>query len=793
MTLPAGAKLGPYEVLSPLGAGGMGEVYRARDTRLGREVAVKVLPASLSTDPDRLRRFEQEARAAGVLNHPNITAVHDIGTHEGAPYVVQELLEGESLRSVLAGGCLSPRKSIDYAIQVAQGLAAAHEKGIVHRDLKPDNLFVTKDGRVKILDFGLAKLTRQGGQTEEQTGAPTQTATQPDVVLGTLGYMPPEQLRGQPTDQRSDIFSFGAILYEMLTGQRAFRGVSTADTISSILREEPPLSGARANASPALERIVRRCLEKSPEERFQSARDLAFALQEASSASLPLRFVASPPPRSRSVLWPMSLGLAALLAVLFAVNVGHVRERLFGRGHSGRIHSLAVLPLANLTADSGEDYFVDGMTEALIADLAKIEALRVISRTSVMRYKGTRKPLPEIARELNVDAVVEGSVLRSGDRVRITAQLIDAPTDRHLWAESYERGMRDVLTLQSEIARAIAGEIRIKITPQERTRLAGSRPLDPEAHDLYLKGRYHWNKKTAEGFQKAREYFEGAIAKEPTYAAAYAGLADTYSGLGYYVLAPREAMPKARAAALKALELDDTLAEAHASLGNVRHNFDWDWTGAEKSFRRAIELNPGYATAHQWYSLHLGDLGRSEQALVEARRALELDPLSLIVNHNLGLQHCFARQFDQAIAQYEKTLEMDPNFAVTHWALGSAYGAKGMYPEAVAELERLRALTGRTPSVIAYLGNVRARSGERQEALRLLEELETISKQKEVSAELAILYAGLGDRDRAFACLEKAYAERSGAVPGLKVYPEFEPLRSDPRFADLLRRLGLPP
>ncbi len=495
MTLAAGSRLGPYEILAPLGAGGMGEVYRARDTRLGREVAVKVIPAALSADPDRLRRFEQEARSASALNHPNILTIHDFGSHEEAPYVVSELLEGETLRERLSLGALSPRKAIESGVQIAHGLAAAHEKGIVHRDLKPENLFVTKDGRVKILDFGLAKLTHPEAGSGPLAEVPTLTrGTEPGVIMGTVGYMSPEQVRGQAADRRSDIFAFGAVMYELLSSKRAFRGDSAIETMSAILREEPAeLLQSVTGVPPSLERIVRRCLEKNPEERFQSARDLAFALTETASVSLAAPSVAVPSRfGTRRRVWIASLpvALAALLAVLVAVDPGGLRRRLLGRALPGRVESIAVLPLHNLSGDPGQEYFADGMTEALIANLAQIRKLRVISRTSVEEYKDGKRPLPQIARELGVDAVVEGSVARSGDRVRITAQLIHGPSDTHLWAKTYQRDLRDILELQGEVAGAIAREIAAEITPEERARLKGAvrstpRPMKRICRDAF--------------------------------------------------------------------------------------------------------------------------------------------------------------------------------------------------------------------------------------------------------------------------------------------------------------------
>ncbi len=590
VTLAAGARLGPYEIVAPIGAGGMGEVYRAKDPRLGRDVAIKVLPASFSADPDRLGRFEREARAAGALNHPNITSVYDIGSMDGAPYVVSELLDGETLRDVLDGEQLSVRRAMDYAGQIAEGLAAAHEKGIVHRDLKPENLVVTRGGRVKILDFGLAKLIRPDGATGDVTEGPTLSAgTEPGVILGTVGYMSPEQVRGQNADHRSDIFAFGAILHEMLTGQRAFRRDSAVETLTAILREEPPdISQTNQAISPSLDHIVRRCLEKRPEERFHSARDLAFALREVSSGP-------PTPGAAPRVGWPrrgVFLFAAAgivLLALALGFTVGGWGKRLTGSAKPAAIQSLAVLPLANLSGDPEQEYFADGMTEALITSLAQLSGLRVISRTSVMQYKNVRKPLTEIARELKVEGIVEGSVMRAGARVRITAQLIQAATDKHLWAQDYERDLRDVLTLQSEVARAIAREVQVKIGPEEQGRLKKSQRVNPSAYEAYLKGRYHWNKRTEEGIKTGVSFFEQAIQLDPTYAPAYAGVADSYTVLQSHRFVPSaEAHPKAKAAARKALEIDETLSEAHASMASVLWD-DLDWIGAEREFQRAIQ------------------------------------------------------------------------------------------------------------------------------------------------------------------------------------------------------------
>jgi eukaryotic-like serine/threonine-protein kinase len=792
VTISAGVRLGPYEIVSPLGAGGMGEVYRARDTRLHREVAIKVLPGSFSQDTDRLRRFEREARAASALNHPAILTVHDFGEHDGIPYVVTELLEGSTLRERLAGGRLPVRKALDYAGQIARGLAAAHAKGIVHRDVKPENVFVTNDGRVKILDFGLAKLAgeRDGAAGTE---SPTQThGTEPGVVMGTVGYMSPEQVKGELADARSDIFSFGAVLYEMLTGARAFSGGSAAETMSAILRDDPPKpSGTFPGVAASLDRIVRRCLEKSRQERFQSASDLAYALDEAAQteAGSAVRTTAVPG-RRRLAGWIFLGVLAAGLAAWFLIRPVVARresDRL-----AGSIRSLVVLPLSNLSRDPEQQFFSDGMTEELIASLGRIRTLRVISRTSAMRYRETRKSVPEIARELNVDGVVEGTIQKAGDRVRITAQLIDAETDRQLWNAKYERDLKDVLALQSDVAQAIAREIQVAVSPQEQSRLARRALVDPEAHRDYLLGRYHWNQRSADGYRKALEAFQQSIAKDPTYASAWAGLADTYTTLGFYVLTPRETMGKAKSAALKALEFDPDLPEAHASLANILFSFDWNWRSAEEEFRRAIDLNPSYATGRHWHAMFLAALGRSDEALAEEKQALECDPLSLVVNSALGMQYYFARRHDEAIQQFRKALDMDSEFSIAKLGLGYAYAAKGMFGQAVTVGEKYFAVPTADSYALGALPYFQGRAGRRDDAIRSLEKLKALSKDRYVSPVTFLLaYLGLGEKDEAFAWLEKAYQERA-VLLYIKLDPIFDPIRDDPRFAQLLRRMGLP-
>ncbi|HTO85907.1 MAG TPA: protein kinase [Thermoanaerobaculia bacterium] len=800
MTLPAGTRLGPYEILTRIGAGGMGEVYRARDTRLGREVAIKVLPAEFSEDPERLKRFEQEARAASALNHPNIISVHDVGREGATSYIAMELVEGQSLRELLATGVPPLPKALGIAAQVADGLAKAHSAGIVHRDLKPENVMVSKDGFAKILDFGLAKSTRPGSDNAPQSDIPTATAaTEPGIALGTIGYMSPEQVRGLPVDSRSDIFSFGAILYEVLTGRRAFRGASPADTLSAILKEEPPqLSRGGAEVPPALERVVRRCLEKNREERFESARDLAFALREAGNLSMPSQEPRAPARRRsrRLPVWSLALlGAAALLAVLFAGDVGGLRRRLWRGATAARIDSIAVLPLANLSGDPQQEYFADGMTEELISDLAKISALRVTSRTSVMRYKSSSKSLPEIAKDLGVEAVVEGSVTRAGSQVKITAQLIDAASDRHLWADSFQRELKDVLALQGEVARAIAREIGVRLTPQERSRLADQKTVNPEAYEAYLKGQYHLFRRTATDALKSLEYFREAVQKQPDYALAYAAIAGAYetaAGSAQGALPPKEAFPKAKAAALRAAELDPTLGEPYASLAWSSFVFDRDWTTAENQFQRALQLNTNYPIAHENYAMFLTRMGRFEEATREITRAQELDPVSLGVNTMMGIALSLARRDDEAIGWFRRVLDMDPNFVRAHFGLGLALVHKKRYDEAIAELRKAVELSGDGAGQLAALGYAYAAASRRAEALQIVEKLKERSREQYVPpAMVAGVLSSLGEKDQALAWLEKALDERDPWLTSLKVEPMYDALRSDPRFVDLLHRVGL--
>jgi TolB-like protein/Tfp pilus assembly protein PilF/tRNA A-37 threonylcarbamoyl transferase component Bud32 len=789
MVLTAGTRLAHYEILEPVGRGAMGEVYRARDSALGRVVAIKVLPPEMAADPRRLRRFEQEARAASALNHPDIVTIYEIGEHEGTPFIAMEYVEGITLREMLSQGPLPNDELIRYARQMAEGLAKAHQAGIVHRDLKPENILISRDGYAKILDFGLVKLLPEGDVGSQVPTLAKETT--PGAILGTVGYMSPEQAKGEPADFRSDQFSLGAIFYEMATGKRAFRRDTPAQTLTAIIEDQPELVAlANPNVVATTARVIERCLRKDPNERYASTLDMARDIHREEPA------VPAQPSARHSLPALAVVGTLAIVLVMLGLFIPGIRQWLAGGSGAPHIESIAVLPLENLSGDPEQEYFAEGMTEALIMELSRIRALRVISRTSAMRYKDTDKSLPEIARELKVDAVVEGSVLRAGDRVRVTTELIDAAADRHLWAESYDRDLHDILALQSDVARAVAREVHVVLTTTEESRLAEARPVDPGAYEAYLRGRYHLNRFTEEEIEEAIAYFESALAREPHYAAAYAGLADCYNWLGTAFVGrpPAEFRPKAIAAAVRALEFDDNLAEAHAALGWAKFT-EWDWSGAEPAFQRAIELSPNDEEAHRLYGYYLASRRRFDEAVAEARKAVAVDPVSVFAQTALGHMFLFAGCYDAAIGELQKALDLDLSFPFAWQLLGTAYLHKSMFEEARAALEKATALSRRSPTAVAGLGCAYAGEGQTRRARELMRELTELSRDVYVPpASLAWLSSCLGDNNRAVEWVEKAFDERSlGGLGYLAWWPEGHPLRSDPRFQALLRRMHLPP
>jgi TolB-like protein/tetratricopeptide (TPR) repeat protein len=790
-SLVIGQQIGRYRVVGELGEGGMGEVFLARDLELRRDVALKVLPARIAEDPVGLQRFKREARALAAVDHPNIVTIHSVEEEEGLTFLTMERVEGDSLDQVIPENGLETAELVSIASSVTDALAVAHAKGITHRDLKPANIMVGEGGRVKILDFGLAKL-RPEPAAAEPSQLPTRSLTLMGIAMGTVPYMSPEQVEGKAVDQRSDLFSLGIVLYEMATGRRPFAGDSAPAVMSAVLKDTPaPARELNARVPWSLERIIGRCLEKSPERRPQSAREVTEALelvQAESAARWPFSWLAALPATSAGAL-RRKLGWIAAGALGVAVTTALVWYLTADRA---TIRSLAVLPLENYSQDAGQDYFVDGMTEALITDLAKVGALKVISRTSAMQYRDSDKPLPQIARELGVDAVVEGSVTRAGEQVRISVQLIRAETDEHLWADSYDRELSDILSLQSEVARGIAGQIEAQLTPAEERLLTAKRPVVPEAYDAYLRGLFHLTSLTPDQVERARDYFEQALEKDPSFALAYAGLAETWGGrVQWGGLPPAEGMPKVRELALKAIELDDTLAEAHNVLAKVSYYGDWDWSAAEMGFQRAVELNPNSAFVRHTYALLLASLKRHEEAMEQIDRALELDPLNLGLRAVRGWQLMTSGRFDEAIATFRETLAAGP-VVPAQLALWTALRAEGRYDEAWVEGKKAFSLLGRL-EVVEAMDSGYAESGYRGAMHAAAERLAEQSEQEYIPQTLvARLYAHAEEKDQVMHWLEKAYEERDTFLVNLGAAPDWDDLRAEPRFRDLLARIGLP-
>ncbi len=790
MILTPGTRLGSYEILSPLGAGGMGEVYRARDLRLERDVAIKVLPEQFAQDADALIRFEREAKAVAALSHSNILSIHDVGDANGVRFAVMELLEGQTLRRRLSQSAIPWRKASEIGVSIADAITAAHAKGIVHRDLKPENIFLTSDGRVKVLDFGLARVTRPGSAVNatDLVDAETQLAnTTPGIVVGTMGYMSPEQLRGEPVDGRSDIFSLGCVLYEMVSGQKVFARKTAAESISAVLNEEPAeLAGSGKQVPPDFDRIVAHCVEKKPEQRFQAARDVAFALRTIASTSGVFQPVAQrPKPRFHRATW-IALAGVALLAVAALL--------WFWTQRSTAIRSIAVLPFVNVGGDPNTDYLSDGITESIINSLAQLPNLSVMSRSSVFRYKRPDVDPQAAGRDLKVEAVLMGRVAKRGGQLSVSADLVDTRTNHQIWGEQYNRKLTDVMAIQEGIAQEISDKLRMRLSGEDKKRLTKRPTENAEAYGLYLKGRYQWNKQTLDGMETGINFFKQAIEQDPRYGLAYAGLADAYALLAdYNVLPAREVMPSAKTAAMKALEIDDTIAEAHASLGWAKLTLDWDWPGTETEFKRSLELNPNYATAHQWYADYLTVMSRPDAAQASMKRAQQLEPASLPINVALASTLYYTHQNDQAIDQCRRAIVMDPQFVAGHVFLGRAYEQKGSYAEAIAELKQALQLSGGDSNELAALGQAYAQSGDRVEAQKILRELNVRSTQTYVQPMwIAVIHAALGDKDEAFQWLRKAVGDRSVWLIYLNVDPIFDSLRSDARFADVVRQVGVP-
>ena len=786
-----GKTISHYKILKKLGEGGMGEVYLAEDTKLKRKIALKFLPSHLTADKEIIDRFEREAQAAASLNHPSICTVYEIDEAEGQSFIAMECIEGQSLKEKIESGPLDVYEAVDIAMQVADGLKKANEKGIVHRDIKPANIFITEDGVAKILDFGLAKLA-----------GPTQM-TKTGTILGTVSYMSPEQAKGEKVDGRTDIWSLGVVLYEMVTGQLPFKGEYEQAIVYAIMNEEPePVTGLRTGVPLELERIIHKALGKDPKERYQHADELIVDLRKVKkdlkSGVTPVKRKTKPKTALKVSKKFMIIG-TLILAVIFTISAfllfkGTDKKEPSKTEVINQLKKIAVLPFVDMSADKDQEYFCDGISEELINRLAKISAFRVTARTSAFSFKGQNIDIPTIGKRLKVDIILEGSVRKEGNKLRITAQLIKVTDGFHLWSETYDRLMKDVFAIQDEISLSIVERLKVSLLKGENSKLKVRPTISVEAYNLYLKGRYYWNKRTKEAFQKGLEYFQLAIEKDPTYALAYAGIADCYNLLQVYAyLPPKEAFPKARAAAEKALEIDPSLAEAHTSLAWVRVSYDLDWSAGEKEFKRALELNPNYATGHHWYSIYLTAMGRHAESLAQIKRAQEVDPLSLMINTDLGFVLFYGRQDDLAIEQYHKTLEMDKDFVVAYWRLAIIYAQKEMYDEALAATQKMRELLGdKDPLVLGAIGYIYALLGKRDEAKKVLNELSGLSKHSYISSmRVALIYMGLGQKEQAFKWLEKAYEERDFWMTFIKVAPPFDRLRSDPRFKILLKKMNL--
>jgi serine/threonine protein kinase/tetratricopeptide (TPR) repeat protein len=832
-----GTKLGRYEIRSKIGAGGMGEVYLAEDTRLHRKVALKILPTELAANKDRMRRFEQEAQAAAALNHPNIAHIYEIGEGEGVNFIAMEFVDGVTLREKIHKEQTELGKLLRFLQHAAEGLAKAHAAGIVHRDLKPDNIMLTRDGHAKILDFGLAKLIERppmsGGDSSEVATAVMPQHSTPGAVMGTIGYMSPEQAQGKTTeiDQRSDIFSFGCILFEAATGKKPFEAESVIKSLHMVVYEQQPrLADLNPSAPPELQRIVRRCLAKDPDERYQSIKEVAIELKElrremkgrvgiditlppavnsAPALSTDDRSVQSTAARFDSVTPTVSsaeylvsgikkhrLTVGVALAILLVLVVGAAYWLFKYRGSAGgaaeAINSIAVLPFQNKSADADTDYLSDGLAESLIFRLSQLPGLKVSPASSVMRYKGKDTDVAKIASELGVDAVMTGRLIKRGDNLNITVELVDAKNNKSLWGEQYERKMSDLLATQREIAATIAQKLQLRLAGSETKGITKRYTDNNDAYQLYLKARFYFARRSEEDIRRSIDLFQQAIKLDPNFALAYTGVGESWAVMpSYPYMESKDAMPLAKAAITKALEIDPDLPEAHTVAGMIAATYDWDWAKAEKEFKRSLELDPNLAITHYRYAwVYLSPIGHHEEAIAEMSQAMELEPLSLVQGANFAGVYIYARQYDKALDQARKTYDMDPTLITGQNWMCHALDINGNYAESLAISEKL-SKTNRP--IYAPLGYAYAKSGHRQEAEAVLAKLNEIEKTKTVSHYWgAITYAALGEKDKAFAELEKAYQARDWFLQRLKVDPFMDPLRDDSRFADLVKRIGLP-